>query len=109
VRVVRIPAVIGRYSGITLVRFVLVTTDIPADGASKLIAHELVHVRQWSELGIVGFLARYLGAFVRNLRTERSWRRAYRLIPAEQEAYRLAQEWADRRTGSGEPAGGDGH
>lgn len=57
-----------------------------------LLHHELVHVRQWRELGILAFLMRYLGWYI--------WWRvrgyghagAYRRIPLEIEA-----EWLARR------------
>jgi hypothetical protein len=106
VRVVRIPPVIGRYSGITIGRFVCLASDADDDGSSQLMAHELVHVRQWNELGVVGFLVGYLGAFARGLWRERSWHAAYRQIPAEQEAYQLAKHWAERRAGPEERPGG---
>lgn len=57
-----------------------------------LLRHELVHVRQWRDLGILGFLLRYVGWYLR-------WRirgyghdGAYRRIPLEVEA-----EWLARR------------
>lgn len=59
---------------------------------THLLAHELEHVRQWRELGVVGFLRRYLGAYL-------GWRlrgyahgAAYRRIPAE-----VSAEWRARR------------
>ena len=56
-----------------------------ADDAA-LLAHELVHVRQWRELGVVGFLVRYVGAYLRwRLRGYGHWA-AYRRIPLEVEA-----------------------
>ncbi len=58
-----------------------------------LLAHELVHVRQWREQGVLRFAASYLGAYF-------WWRRrgyghwaAYRRIPQECEA-----EWEARRS-----------
>jgi hypothetical protein len=64
-------------------------------GDPRLLRHELEHVRQWREFGVLGFLRRYLGAYVR-------WRlrgyphlAAYRRIPFEIEAEWLAQR-ADR-------------
>lgn len=58
----------------------------------KLLRHELEHVRQWRELGVLGFLRRYLGAYVRwRLRGYPHWA-AYRRIPLEIEA-----EWQARR------------
>ena len=60
----------------------------------RLMAHELVHVRQWRDLGVLGFLRRYLGAYLRwRLRGYSHWG-AYRRIPLEVEA-----EW-QARTGS---------
>jgi hypothetical protein len=61
-------------------------------GNRRLLRHELVHVRQWREQGVIGFLRRYLSVYVR-------WRlrgyphlAAYRRIPQEIEA-----EWIARR------------
>lgn len=73
----------------TLGRFVFVTPE--AVGSARLLRHELVHVRQWRELGAVGFLRRYLGAYLRwRLRCYPHWA-AYRRIPLEIEA-----EWSAR-------------
>ena len=72
----------------------LVSVRWRAADSTRLLRHELVHVRQWRRLGIVGFLRRYLGAYV-------GWRArgyphlgAYRRIPLEVEA-----EWIARRSG----------
>ena len=57
----------------------------------RLMRHELVHVRQWRELGYVGFLRRYIGAYLRwRVRGYPHWG-AYRRIPLEIEA-----EWQSR-------------
>src|SRR4051794_6822985 len=57
-----------------------------------LLRHELEHVRQWKEFGVVGFLVRYLTPYVRwRLRGYPHWG-AYRRIPFEVEA-----EWRARR------------
>ena len=57
-----------------------------------LVRHELVHVRQWRELGVVGFLARYLSSYLGSrLRRYGHWD-AYRRIPLEVEA-----EWEATR------------
>ena len=57
-----------------------------------LARHEAEHVRQWRELGVVGFLVRYLGAYVLwRVRGYPHWA-AYRRIPLEVEA-----EWVARR------------
>ncbi len=59
-----------------------------------LVAHELVHARQYAERGLVPFLARYLTDYLRNLLRLRSHRQAYLAIPAEVEARAEAKRWA---------------
>ena len=86
---------------ITLWSLVCVRRRSAHDGF--LLRHEAEHVRQWRELGVVGFLRRYVGSYL-------GWRwrgyghlAAYRLIPLEIEAEEAA------RRGHPEPAGhGDG-
>ena len=57
-----------------------------------LLRHEAEHVRQWRELGALGFLSRYLGSYLRwRARGYGHWG-AYRRIPLEVEA-----EWAARQ------------
>lgn len=60
-------------------------------GSSLLMAHELEHVRQWREQGVVGFLAAYLGAYARWRLRGYPHAAAYRRIPAEIDA-----EWRAR-------------
>jgi hypothetical protein len=68
----------------TVGRFVFVRPS--AVGSQRLMDHELVHVRQWHELGVIGFLRRYLGAYLRwRARRYPHWA-AYRRIPLEIEA-----------------------
>lgn len=98
VRVVQIPFIPGGYAGITLGRHVLLAREVDADGNSSLMAHELVHVRQWQELGLVGFSARYLKSFSINLVGKRRWKSAYSAIDAEVEARQVATDWLRRRT-----------
>jgi hypothetical protein len=63
-----------------------------AVGDERLLRHELEHVRQWRRLGVVGFLLRYVGSYLRwRVRGHPHWA-AYRRIPLEVEA-----EWAARR------------
>ena len=95
VRVIRVPALPGRYVGLTVGRFIFLARDV-GHGTSSLLAHELVHVRQWHELGAIGFLYRYLADFVRGLRTHRRWNAAYRDIGAECEARSEAADWVER-------------
>lgn len=61
-------------------------------GNAHLMAHEAEHVRQYRERGLVGFLVRYLGDYLRLRR--RGWPHwsAYRRIGFEVEA-----EWRARR------------
>jgi hypothetical protein len=74
---------------ITLGRLVIVRRR--AAGSERLLRHELVHVRQWRELGVARFLVRYVGAYLRwRLRGYGHWA-AYRRIPLEVEA-----EWISR-------------
>jgi hypothetical protein len=63
-----------------------------ADDA-RLERHEAVHVAQWRRLGVLRFLARYLGAYLRWRLAGYPHRAAYRRIPLEVEA-----EWVARRT-----------
>jgi hypothetical protein len=78
--------------GMTIGRFVFIRRS-HAD-RTTLLAHELVHVRQYRELGYVRFSLRYLLAYVRNLvRFRLKHQAAYRAIPFETEAYRLAGAW----------------
>ena len=59
---------------------------------THLLAHELEHVHQWRQQGVIGFLRRYLTEYL-------GWRlrgythaAAYRRIPAE-----ISAEWRARR------------
>jgi Domain of unknown function (DUF4157) len=51
-----------------------------------LLVHELVHVRQWGELGVLRFLWRYLSAYVGGRWKGLGHRAAYLAIPLEVEA-----------------------
>ncbi len=59
-----------------------------------LVAHELVHVRQYADRGLVRFLARYLWDYAGNLVRLRNHREAYLAIPTEVEARAEAKRWA---------------
>ncbi len=99
--VVRVPEVPGPYVGLTLGRVVLLARPVPTDGWSMLLCHELVHVRQWADLGVGRFLWRYLGDFVRGVRRHRRWGPAYADIRAEVEARQISREWMRRRNARG--------
>lgn len=106
VRLVSVPFVPGGYAGLTLGPLVFLARRVPDDGSSALLAHELVHVRQWAELGVVGFVVRYLAAFVTGLVQHRSWQRAYRDIPLERQARLETERWS-RRTSASRRQGGE--
>lgn len=86
-RVATVPVLTPGIAGMTLGRWILVRRGHEHDDA--LIAHELVHVRQWRELGPVRFLYRYLGAYTRGRRRGLGHRSAYEAIPLEAEARAL--------------------
>ena len=68
----------------TLGRFVFVRER--ALRSPRLLRHELVHVRQWRRLGVVGFGARYVAAYLAwRVRRYPHWA-AYRRVPLEIEA-----------------------
>ena len=75
-------------AAMTIGRLILLRRDHAEDRA--LLAHELVHVRQWRELGPVRFLWRYLGAYLRARASGLGHQQAYRAIPLEVEARELA-------------------
>jgi hypothetical protein len=108
---VRVPVLPPGADGMTTGRFVLLRRDEPTDGTSRLIAHELVHVRQFRELGRVGFAVRYFSAYLRNVVRFRRHRRAYYEIPQEIEAYDRSREWdvaRHHRVPAAESGGGGG-
>jgi Domain of unknown function (DUF4157) len=77
-------------AAITLGRLVIIRRR--AAGDPHLLRHELVHVAQWRRLGVVGFLVRYLGSYLRWRLRGHGHRAAYLRIPLEIEA-----EWQARR------------
>ena len=96
-RVIRVPLLWGSYQGAALGRNILLRVDVTADGGSRLLAHELVHVGQWADKGILGFLIAYVRDFFRGLLRTRSWDAAYRQIAIEVEAREVTEEWQRRR------------
>jgi hypothetical protein len=75
---------------ITLGSLIIVRRGSAED--ARLMRHENEHVRQWRELGVGGFLVRYLGAYLRWRGRGYGHRGAYLRIPLEVEA-----EWVARR------------
>ena len=78
---------------ITLGRRIYVRAEMAGAAFERLMLHELVHVRQVQELGLLRFLWRYLIEFFRHLRRLRSVSAAYHSISFEIEA-REAEESA---------------
>lgn len=75
--------------GVTLWRWVLVDPDMirgERDRLARLVIHELVHVRQFAELGYLRFMARYLSDYVGSRLDGMSHHEAYLAISAEREA-----------------------
>jgi hypothetical protein len=62
-----------------------------------LLRHELTHVRQMSDLGVLRFVCRYLYEYARNRLSGMRRDAAYRNISFEREAF--AAETYNRRTG----------
>ncbi len=54
--------------------------------ALVLLAHEAVHVEQWRQHGVIGFLVRYLGDYFRGRAIGLPHHAAYRAIRFEREA-----------------------
>lgn len=54
--------------------------------ALVLLSHEAVHVEQWREYGVVGFLVRYVGDYLRGRALGLPHHVAYRAIRFEREA-----------------------
>ena len=70
-------------SGITIGPVVSVRS---LDPSAHLLRHEEGHVRQWRELGAVGFLVRYLAPYLASRLAGRPHWAAYRRIPLEVQA-----------------------
>jgi hypothetical protein len=60
-------------------------------GPGLLLVHELIHVRQWDELGVFRFLWRYLSAYLNGRIRGMGHRSAYLAIPLEVEARAAAR------------------
>jgi hypothetical protein len=87
-RLVTVPWLTPGVAGMTVGPWILMRAGREEDAA--LIAHELVHVRQWREQGAFRFLARYVGAYLRGRRAGLGHAGAYLAIPAEVEARAIA-------------------
>ena len=87
-RIVDVPFLTPGVAAMTLGPVILLRRDHAADTA--LVAHELVHVRQWRELGVPRFLWRYLSAYFRSRAAGLTHQQAYAAIPLEVEARTLS-------------------
>lgn len=76
-------------AAITLGNTIVVRPDCCDD--DELMAHELVHVRQYNELGRVRFLIRYVRSYLRLRLSGYGHMAAYRRIPLEVEASWLSR------------------
>ncbi len=97
VRIVRVPVLPPGAAGMTIGLFVVLTSDHDRTGGRELIAHELVHVRQYAAVGTVRFLVRYGRDYAAGLWAHRRHRAAYLAIPAEVEARVSAGRWREAR------------
>jgi hypothetical protein len=61
------------------------------EGPGLLLVHELIHVRQWKELGVLRFLWRYIAAYLSARMRGQGHRGAYLAIPLEVEARAAAR------------------
>ena len=74
-------------AALTLGRRIWIARELPAAELETLLRHELVHVRQMERLGVLPFLARYLGEYARNRFRRMGHDAAYRAISFEREAF----------------------
>lgn len=74
-------------AAITLGRRIWVREALPEREMDLLLRHELVHVRQMRELGLMRFLARYVREYIAHRRSGMGHDAAYRAISFEREAF----------------------
>ena len=97
VRVIEVPFLPNGADGMTIGTIVFLRDDRDTSGDRALMAHELVHVRQFAEQGVIPFFASYVGDYLRGRRAGSNHRQAYLDIEAEQEARAEADRWRNRR------------
>lgn len=78
-------------SAVTQGRLVLVDPELLGDRheLARIVVHELVHVRQFAEVGYLRFMFRYLGTYARGRLSGLPPEGAYLAIPVETEARRV--------------------
>ena len=92
-RVQKVPFLAPGSHGMTVGRLILLLRDDDRSGRRTLLAHELVHVEQYAQLGTVRFLRRYLWEYFANLWRLRNHRQAYLAISFEAEARAASERW----------------
>jgi hypothetical protein len=81
--------------GVTYWRYVIVDADVlrgDRDRLSRLVIHELVHVRQFSTIGYLPFVFSYVGEYLSGRLRGLSGYDAYRGISFEREARELTTQ-----------------
>lgn len=96
VRLIRTNLLPPAADGMTIGNVVFLRGDRIEQRATTLLAHELVHVRQFAEHGPIRFITQYVGAYLKNLRVSKNHRQAYLDIPFEIEARDEASKWAKK-------------
>ena len=92
-RVQKVPLLAPGSHGMTVGRLILVLRDDDRSGKRTLLAHELVHVEQYADLGIIRFLRRYVREYFANLWRLRNHQQAYLAISFEAAARAAADRW----------------
>lgn len=87
-RVLKVRWVPGGRAGFTFRNYILVD-----EWRDDLLAHELVHVRQFRQMGVIRFSYRYLRDYLSNRVAGDSHYEAYRNIGLEIEARRGVDRW----------------
>lgn len=81
--------------GVTIHNLVFVDREVMIGDPKRLgrlVIHELVHVRQFSDAGYIGFMAHYIRDYAGGLLAGKRLRQAYLNVAAEREARELTAE-----------------
>ena len=82
--IIKLPFKFFSYSAITIWPFIFL---LGSEENEVLINHEKIHLKQWKELFLIGFVVLYFVFFIINMVKMKNWDMAYRGIPFEMEAY----------------------
>ena len=83
----------GNIAAMTLPWAIYVRRDVLGGDSLRLaglVSHELVHVRQWQQLGTIRFLRQYLRDYLRGRRQGLNHNQAYLEISLEREAREIS-------------------